>query len=106
MRYSFTWRAEKVLYARTISGKPWCLIDVGDSPDSYGIIILQDNNAVDVIGHDDECIQGNMRVMIWQVKPGIQHNFSGWIKSHFNIYDLPKKKFPLIGNNRYEIRAW
>lgn len=62
-------------------------------------------NPMNVIGHDDECIQCNMRKMGGNVQPASFSNAADRIQLHFAIHDVTKQRHTFIGDDGDEIRT-
>ncbi len=48
------------------------------------------NNPVDVIGHDNEGVEGNPRVVLWKLAPDARYHLAGRIQLHLPGYDIAK----------------
>jgi len=70
-------------------------------PRPYG----DDQYAVDMIGHDDEFIQFDVRKMPGNFVPTFHHDLAVFVQSHFAIYHVPQQTFPIARADGDEIRA-
>jgi len=60
---------------------------------------------MNVVGHNYEFVQDDIFIMIWQIIPAMQNNFSNFIQQHFAVYDFTKKIFAVVCNNGDKICA-
>lgn len=64
---------------------------------------VDDDDPMNVVWHDDECVRGNAGVVRRQHFPGRLHNLSGSIRAHLAIHDVTKQECPMMCANRQEI---
>ncbi|HWQ99604.1 MAG TPA: hypothetical protein VN397_02015 [Candidatus Methylomirabilis sp.] len=67
---------------------------------------MDDEEAVHVIRHDDEFVQENVGVVVWEIDPGIHRDCSKVIQPHFSANNLPKEAFVSMRIDRHEIFPW
>ncbi|HEX4796789.1 MAG TPA: hypothetical protein VH370_23555 [Humisphaera sp.] len=67
--------------------------------------VPQNDDAVEMIGHDDKRIDVGERELLGDAAPGILKHASGIVQMHLAIMNLPEERSPLPDTNRYEIRA-
>jgi len=65
--------------------------------------INQNQNAVNVIGHDNKNIQNKMREIGWQPLPTGIHHLPYSIQLHLTIDNGTKEAFPLMGTKCNEV---
>jgi len=61
---------------------------------------------VNVIGHDDECIQCHMGKMEWNVQPALFSHAADVVQPHVAIYDVTEQRHPFVGDEGDEICPW
>ena len=67
--------------------------------------LFNHENTVNVIRHNDECIERNMWVMFRNFIPTLLSDISGIIQPHLPVFDFTKQVFSVLRTNRNEIRA-
>lgn len=60
---------------------------------------------MNVIGHDDKCVNFNSGIMCWYFMPYIVHHLSGRIRVYLAFGDLSKKMDVILRAYVYKIRA-
>jgi len=70
-----------------------------------GHYIGKQQNAMDVIGHNDECIQGNVWEMARNLVPAGHHNPADLVASHPVLHDLAKEALISSRADGQEIRS-
>jgi len=69
------------------------------------LMIAKQKNSVHVVRHDDEGIQRDMRKMIGNRIPAIQHDLTRRAQPHFPVHHRTKQDSTFMGADRYEIRS-
>ncbi len=67
--------------------------------------LFNHENTVNVIRHNDECIERNMWVMFRNFIPTLLSDISGIIQPHLPVFDFTKQMFSVLRANRHKIRA-
>jgi len=68
-------------------------------------VATQNQYAVNVVRHDNERVEANMRIMSGQVIPGLLDHASGIGPQHCFVYHLTKQALSSVGHYGDEIRA-
>jgi|GEM_PF-6497818 len=61
---------------------------------------------MNVIGHDDECIQCHMGKMEWNVQPASFSHAADVVQPHVAIHDFAEQQHPFVGDEGDEICPW
>ena len=62
-------------------------------------------NAMDVIGHDNEYIRGHVWEMVRNLVPAIRHNPTEFVASHPVLHDCAKQALISSGSDGHEISS-
>ena len=65
--------------------------------------IVEDNNTVDMVWHDNEGVQTHMVIMVWQILPAVGRDLTQWGWMNFVVNDIPKDAFPALDANGDEV---
>jgi hypothetical protein len=65
--------------------------------------VLQNQDAVEMVGHNDEFINRQIPVVARQPLPVLPSNLPKLAFCHFSIYNIPKKMLPIGRANRNKI---
>ena len=63
-----------------------------------------DDNSVNMIWHNNKCIQFHIRVMIWQIIPNAVHDSPCIVQSHFPSHHLAEQARTVMRANGDKIR--
>jgi len=70
-----------------------------------GACPYEDDDAVNVIGHNDECVGLNAGVKCWQFVPHVLNHLTCIVQSHLTIHHLAKQTRPILRADGDEIRT-
>src|SRR5438874_13272903 len=76
--------------------------DFRDRVAPFGLI-GQDDYSVHVVGHDNEGVQRNAKVMPRQVLPSLLHDCAHFIQSHIAAYDFTEVLDAIVRASRDEV---
>ena len=68
-------------------------------------IAFENDDAVEVVRHDDECIQSGSGEMVWNGQPGLLGEFTIGVQYHLALMDGPENGGSLVGTKGDQIIA-
>ena len=69
-------------------------------------MIIDLNNAMHMIGHDDKCSQRDIIPYRGGLRPFLMCDCAKVIQDHFSIADLPEQRQPILHAQGQEIQAF
>ena len=77
------------------------------APTSCGVgIVVQNKKHVDVVGHDDEFVNLEVRETLWQSLEFVVHHLPCWVELHAVARDIAKPvQRSSLGANGHKVRA-
>jgi len=66
---------------------------------------VQDNDSVQVVGHDNENVECNLGTKFGRTTPLVGHNLSTLTQAHFAVLYVPKQALSTVSAKSQEVRA-
>lgn len=77
-------------------------------PERHWIVnagLFKHNDPVEVIGHDDEGIEGYSRVAFRKLAPDPGYHVPSWAQLHSVRDNTAEQRAPVLGSHRNEVRT-